>query len=130
MDYKKFTVVFTDSDYSEKTKSYLKKGVKTNFYDMWDLELKIYPKIDEKKVWTISFGWNSYTIRENDWEYGTYRSATIQKQELYANVKKGLARIWKSAPIEVTFREADEGVKSDEGSVKDIDWSEDEDVPF
>ena len=129
MDYKKTTIVFTDADYDGKTKTYNKNGIKLNFYEFQTVSLKMFDKPEGNQMGTLSWDGNSSTIRENDGEYGKYMSGTIQKQELYFSVRKGLARIGKSAPIEVTFREAVEKPKTTE-EIKDADGFNDEDTPF
>lgn len=126
-DSKKTTVVFTWAEYNEKTKSYSKKWARLNFYEFSDLSLKLFAKSEDKKIGTLTLDWTWYTIWENEWEYGKYRSGTIQKDELYFSVKKWLARIWQQAPIEVTFREI---VTWEINDVKAVDWSEDEDLLF
>jgi len=105
--YKTSTVVLTDADFDKATKGYIKKNVKLNYYDFDEITLKMYDTPDKNMIWELHVKWvDKFTLRENDWEYGKYWSGTIEKGQLYFNVKKWLARRWESAPLTITFREA------------------------
>jgi hypothetical protein len=130
-DFKQTNVVFTDTDYDKKKKVYTKKDIKLNFYEFPSVELKMFDKPevnnDSVRVGHVSIpGQDSCAIWENDGDYGTYRSGTVDKGQLYFNVKKGLARIGKSSPITVTFREA---INEGEDAIDALD-TEKEDIPF
>ena len=108
----KITVQFTGNDYDEKKKLFIKEKVSIHFFEFEKLELKMYDKPDTTKNGGVKIGelnvvgFNNCTIRENEWDYGSYRSGTIDKDNLYFSVKKWLARKWQPVPINVTFREA------------------------
>lgn len=133
--FKVSTVVLSDNDFNEEKKSYIKSQVKLNYYDFDGLELKMYDHPDKNMVWELHIdGIGKFTLRENDGEYGKYWSWTIEKQQLYFNVKKWLARRWESAPLTITFREAILLDKADTSNVEESDAetkvASDEDVPF
>jgi hypothetical protein len=89
------------------------------------VSIRLYEKADENKIGIITIDWSSLTIRENDWEFGKYRSAVIEKGQLYANIKKGFKRKWMEPGLELTFVEV-----TDEAEKKVSDSSEDSDLPF
>jgi len=125
----KTAVVFTGKDYLEDKKSYKKKDVSIKFFDFESVELNVYDKPDTSWTGTVigklDISWiGSFFIWENDGEYGTFWGWTIQKELLYFNIKKWLARRGEAPSYTITFRELDNGDTEKKES------SEDEDLPF
>ncbi len=129
--YKTTNVVLTDADFDKAVKGYVKKDVKLNYYDFDELILKMYDTPDKNMIGELHIAWvDKFTLRENDGEYGKYWSGTVEKGQLYFNVKKGLARRWESAPLTVTFREAILLKEIDTEGETATPATSDDDVPF
>ncbi len=131
VEYKTSTVVLTDNEFNKVTKKYEKKAIKLAYYDFDGLSLKMYDKQDGTKIGELSIdGVGNFTLWENEWDYGKYWSGTVEKGQLYFNVKKGLARRGETAPLTLTFREA--VLDSDAKDLADVEQAkaDDSDLPF
>lgn len=121
----KTVVAVSPATYDKATKTYTIKDVKPGSYEFDSVSIRLYEKADENKIGIITIDWSSLTIRENDWEFGKYRSAVVEKGQLYANIKKGFKRKWMEPGLELTFVEV-----TDEAEKKVSDSSDDSDLPF
>lgn len=105
--FKTSNIILTDADFDKKEKAYIKNDVKLNYYDFDSITLRMYDHPDKNMIGELHIGnIGKFTLWENDWEFGKYLSGTVEKWQLYFNVKLWLARRWESAPINLSFREA------------------------